>query len=140
MPQIIQVTVDPNNEDFDIIVSSWTYNPTKERIKERISRHLSEGKLFSMIYQNQLIGAVAYKEIDHNVSEITGIGISVKNRNKGFGRQLINLIEQEIPTKEILIETDNNAVNFYRYCEYMIYNTKMLDNGIIRYQLIKKKK
>ncbi|MBB6482691.1 GNAT family N-acetyltransferase [Spirochaeta isovalerica] len=139
MPQITQVKVDPNNEDLDFIVSSWTYNPTKERIKERISRHLSEGKLFSMVYQNQLIGAVAYKEIDQNVSEITGIGISVKHRNQGFGRQLINIIEQEIPTKEILIETDNNAVNFYEHCEYKIYNTKTLDNGIIRYQLIKKK-
>jgi len=139
MPHITQVKVDPNNEYFDNIVSSWTYNPTKERIKERISRHLSEGKLFSMMYQNLLIGAVAYKEIDHNISEITGIGISVKYRNQGFGRRLINKIEQEIPTKEILIETDSSAVNFYEHCDYKIFKTKTLDNGLIRYQLIKKK-
>ncbi|MCP4180518.1 MAG: GNAT family N-acetyltransferase [bacterium] len=135
--EIQQIKENPNNKDLNKIVSYWTYNPTEDRINERISRHLTEENLFTCSVNNQIIGAIAYKIIDNKTVEITGIGISKNTKKKGYGKLLLKKIEEILPPAKIIVETDNNAVGFYKNCEYKIYNTKVLDNGITRYQLEK---
>ena len=136
--EIKQITKIPDEERLNLVVSSWTYNPTEDRIRERIMHHIELENLYSFSINNETIGAFAFKKINEITSEITGIGVLKDFRNNGYGRQILKEAEELICFETIFVETNDSAVGFYKKCGYLVYNTRILDNGIVRYQLSKR--
>ena len=50
-------------------------------------------------------------------------------------KQMIKETEVLAGSENLIVETDDSAVGFYKQCGNLIYSTKTLDKGIVRYQL-----
>ncbi|MBF9017080.1 MULTISPECIES: GNAT family N-acetyltransferase [unclassified Oceanispirochaeta] len=133
--ELVKLRSNPHDEILDKIVSSWTFNPTRERVHNRIEKHLEEDQLFVASDNGTIFGSFALHKIDDDLIEITGIGILKEYRMKGLGRDILNQFHELTFAAKIIVETDDEAVGFYMKSGFIIKSEKILENGIIRYEL-----
>lgn len=133
--ELLKLRSNPHNEILHKIVSSWTFNPTRERVENRIEKHLEEDQLFVASDNGTIFGSFSFHNIDNDIIEITGIGVLKEYRMKGLGRDLLNQFHEFTVATKIIVETDDEAVGFYMKSGFNIKSEKILENGIIRYEL-----
>jgi len=109
--------------------------PDTYSLKKIIEKYKASSKLqlYGIGLEGKTIGLIGYQYIDKKVIEITHISVKPEFRGKGFGRVLISeLLNKENP-KEVTVETDDDAVEFYRHIGFVINSLGEKYPGVERY-------
>lgn len=96
------------------VYSACMFKPTYEKHKANSLSFQNDSSvsIYGYFYENSIVGTIVIKETE-NVIEIIGISVVKKERNSGIGTKLIDYI-RENTVKQIIAETDNDAVGFYK--------------------------
>ncbi|MBM9590223.1 GNAT family N-acetyltransferase [Leptospira sp. 201903075] len=125
-------------------------DPSIEKIKE----YLIDSEIYTALINDETIGIIIIKEIDHLKKEIMNVAVKEEHQNKGLGKKLINFvinIEKNNGTKIIEIGTGNSSINqllLYQKIGFRIasierdffsrnYQEVIIENGIICKDMIK---
>jgi GNAT superfamily N-acetyltransferase len=99
--------------ELTMLFSLWTYNPTERRLADKInSLHINSTILIAR-QNDEPFGALVTVPVESNANEIIGLGIIQSERNKGIGSELLKKIFECIPQGMFILETDEDAVEFY---------------------------
>jgi len=117
------------NEDIVRIVSHALFNPTPGKVQSLAQGVYGkqQGKFYTAILDDKIIGIVGIKRIGAKKVEIMHIAVDEPYRGKGLGKQMIQELITEANPKEIFLETDNDGVHFYRKCGFK--TKKLPDQG-----------
>ncbi|HZH61137.1 MAG TPA: GNAT family N-acetyltransferase [Metabacillus sp.] len=88
-------------------------------------------KLYSFELEGEIVGCVGIEIISLIECEIKHIAVSSVQRGQGIGSKMINYITKQYPL--ISAETDNNAVDFYRYFGFEITSLGEKYPGVERF-------
>ena len=98
------------------ILAVSVYNPTKERLHNRAETY--ENNPATAVYAIQeddvLMGIIVLDIEDREKIEILDIAVTVNCQKVGIGSSLINYCIETFHPKEIIAETDDDAIGFYR--------------------------
>jgi ribosomal protein S18 acetylase RimI-like enzyme len=106
----------------------WTYHPTKERIEKKIAELPSNVEILTVRQNAEIVGTLVSSYILKGVREIIGIGIIPGKRNLGFGSMLLKKIRSSFPNDLIILETDNDARDFYLTNSFTIFDEFYIGN------------
>lgn len=109
--------------------------PDPENLIEVVSEYKNclELQIFGIESENEIVGMIGYMYMDDDVIQIKHISVRPDCRGAGFGRGLIlELLSTEKPQK-LLVETDDEAVDFYRRIGFEIKSLGEKDPGVERY-------
>jgi ribosomal protein S18 acetylase RimI-like enzyme len=116
------------------LLSPAVYMPTYDKIKNIISSYLSSDtkSLFAFSYSSDLVGIIG---MEHNNTSITITHIAVEEayRHRRIGSNLIKYISSAYKCT-LELETDNDAVEFYRSIGFQIENLGETHPGFVRYK------
>jgi len=121
-------------------LSRQIFNCNYKDSKSVISKSLKDGSRtqYIAILDGNFIGIVAVS-FDNDEASIFGLGISPQHQGKGYGKELLNLILEDLKKKDIknvFIEVDStnkNAFNLYLKCGFEVetsydYHRKYISN------------
>ena len=106
------------------------YNPTPERLKHRAEKYSADKNTF--VYACKIDGVyvgIVVLKTENGTAEILDIAVNPKYRKKGIGKSLIDFILNQFPVDTITAETDNEAVEFYKRCEFDVIGFGMKRNN-----------
>ena len=96
------------------------YNPTPERVRERVQSYIQRGnQARAYMLNDEVLGIVVFALYDAR-AEIVSIATDPAHRRHGIARRLIYGIAAEYPVREIYAETDDDAVGFYSRCGFEV--------------------
>lgn len=117
---------------------SYAVFPDDQHIKQTIASYEGNEAWQIQGFEDEelLVGLVGYEKNDQGVLTIHHIAVIPENRGKGYGRgMLLELIKQQQPN-EIVAETDEEAVDFYRNVGFMIYSLGEVYPGVERFRCV----
>ena len=102
------------------IYSACMFEPTfdKFKIKTEQMQNDSTVSVYGYFLNEKIVGVISTQETDKAV-EIIGIVVDSQKRHLGIGTKLIDYISKKCK-KEIIAETDSDAVMFYKKCGFDI--------------------
>jgi hypothetical protein len=106
----------------------WTYHPTKERIEKKIAELPSNVEILTVRQNTEIVGTLVSSYILKGVREIIGIGVIPGKRNLGFGSMLLKKIRSSFPNDLIILETDDDARDFYLTNSFIILDEFYVGN------------
>ena len=117
------------------VYSACMFKPTYEKHKEKSLSFQSDPSIsiYGYFHENSIVGAIVIRETK-NAIEIIGISVANKKRHLGIGTKLIDYI-RENTVKQIVAETDSDAVGFYKKYGFNIKECIIakMDETYIRY-------
>lgn len=107
------------SEEAFSVYASCMYHPTLENYKTQIKNFISDPsvKIFVCKECSQEVGILILKQYN-DFSEIIGISVSDRFRNRGIGKNMINKVKKSEQLKCIKAQTDKDAIGFYRKCGF----------------------
>jgi len=113
--------------------------PTPERLQTLLDKFYNQKAhpLLVSLNNNDINGIIGidYSKAPHGW--ITHIAVQPDLRKKGIGRSLINYVFKAFSLKSIALETDQDAVDFYRACGFTALEIPSKWSGIYRFRCIK---
>ncbi len=109
--------------------------PDPDNLKRVIETYKTSSKLhlYGLVSENEVVGLIGYRHTDKEAIEITHLSVRPDCRGAGFGRGLIlELLSKENP-KEIIAETDDETLDFYRHIGFEIRSLGEKYPGVERY-------
>ncbi len=89
-------------------------------------------KLFGLLKDDQLIGCIG-GEYNSPIFVIQHIAVTPEERGNGIGSCMIQFILEEAAIKQIIAETDKDAVSFYRKLGFTITSLGEKYPGVERF-------
>lgn len=121
------------------ILALSVYNPTDERLHNRAEAYMNNPAIavYAIQEADTYYGIIVLKIVDSAKIEILGIAVSTNQQKTGIGSSLINYCIETFYQKEIIAETDDDAVGFYRSFGFEIITLgDKYGAGITRYQCV----
>lgn len=118
------------------ILAECVFNPTKERLKIRAERYMSNfhTSIYALKKDDMYIGIVVLDISNSKQIEILDFAVKKDLQKKGTGRKLINFCVGAFKSDSIIAETDDDAVGFYRKIGFSVKALgDKYDAGINRY-------
>lgn len=137
MRRFIDVKEILQNKDLLSILALSTYNPTEERLHNRAETYSNNPAtaVYAIQENDMFIGLVVLDMENRDKFEILNIAVAVNHQKSGIGSSLINHCIDALHPKEIIAETDDDAVGFYRCFGFKIIPLgDKYGAGIMRYQ------
>jgi ribosomal protein S18 acetylase RimI-like enzyme len=125
------------NRDLLIILALSVYDPTDERLHNRAEAYMSnpDAAVYAIQVDDLFVGIIVLDIADREKIEILNIAVASNHQKAGVGSSLINNCIEKFHPKEIIAETDNDAVEFYRRFGFEIVDLgDKYGAGIRRYQ------
>ena len=117
------------------VYSACMFKPTFEKFEAMALSFKNDStiSIYGYFNENSIVGTIAVKE-EQNTIEIIGISVANKERHSNIGTKLIDYI-RENTIKQIIAETDSDAVGFYKKYGFDIkeYTVSIADETYIRY-------
>lgn len=109
---------------FELLAPS-VYNPTPERLLKRAEKYQSNDKthIYAYSQNGENLGIVVF-EIAEQSATILDIAVNQKQQRKGIGSGLIDFIFNQFDVNEVIAETDDDAVDFYKKYGFVVADTK----------------
>ena len=119
------------------ILGECVYNPTPERLNERITSYYSRDNTHVFAYRvdDDYQGILIVTMID-KILTINEVAVAKAYQKNGIGRSMINFLMESYSPEKIIAETDDDAVDFYRRCGFTVQSLGEKYPGFIRYQCI----
>jgi len=108
------------------------YMPTWENFALRAGEYMLSGaiSIFGYYIDERIAGIIVVDKKAGATPEIVGIAVGPEYRKQGVGKRLIIYACKALDTREIMVETDDDAVAFYRRCGFEAEEfMKMFDSG-----------
>ena len=106
-------------EAYSVYAESM-YMPTWEKFDKRAREYLGKEtvSVFGFIEEGHIVGIIAVELLGRDSAEIRGIAVDSAYRKCGIGKQLVQYVCKQLSLSELLAETDDDAVGFYRRCGF----------------------
>lgn len=104
------------------LLATAVFNPTGERLNAILSNVYSSpaNKLFLLTHEGQALGLVGVRRVGDAAAEILHIAVDAGTRQQGIGRRMIDELLRVEALSELVAETDQDAVGFYRRCGFVV--------------------
>jgi ribosomal protein S18 acetylase RimI-like enzyme len=113
-------------------------NPTPEKIQTVISSYSeSDHYLVGCFVENKLVGVIGFEITDAHKAVIRHLAVDEHCRGQGIGKKLIEDIAKRYDLYCLEVETDNDAIGFYRKCNFVC--EKFDKDGMERFRCISMK-
>jgi len=108
-----------DDPEVQYVMSLSMFNPTPESIARVVERcrNSENRELWGVVDDGHVLGAVQYYIREDNVLYIASIAVIEARRGQGIGRGMINALQEKYGLT-IELETDDDAVDFYRKCGF----------------------
>jgi len=102
-------------------LSCCIYKPTSDKLESILTTYIESDnkKLYGNYFSGSLIGLIGITSNGSEV-EINHLAVNLEFRMKGTGKQLVYFILNEYPDKRVFLETDDEAVEFYKSIGFQI--------------------
>lgn len=121
------------------LLAPSVYNPTEERLLNRAKKYHEDENTNIYAYKDngEHKGIVIFKIIN-NSAAILDIAVESKHQGQGIGRKLIDFIFNSFNVDNIIAETDDDAIGFYKKYGFIVADTKV-EFDVKRYSIIKER-
>lgn len=128
------------NEDIKRIISYAMFNPTEGRIKSAVESVYGkqQGKFYVAEENETIIGIIGVRRVDNAYVEIMHIAVDEGHRMKDVARKMIRYVDDSERVDEIIAETDDDAVNFYKKLGFKVKKHEDKFTGAIRYSCVRR--
>lgn len=109
--------------------------PTEEKIKQILDQVYAVPNTTLYVWSDKIdtaLGIVGFRRVGDS-AEILHIAVDEKNRRQGIGRKIIDKLLALEKLKELVAETDHNAVEFYRHYGFSINSLGEKYPGVERF-------
>jgi ribosomal protein S18 acetylase RimI-like enzyme len=137
MQRFIDVKELLQNKELLSILALSIYNPTEERLNNRAMTYMNNPStaIYAIQEDDLFIGIIVLDIADREKIEILNIAVASYHQKAGVGSSLINNCIEKFHPKEIIAETDDDAVGFYRRFRFEVGDLgDKYGAGIRRYQ------
>ncbi|WP_373232213.1 GNAT family N-acetyltransferase [Cohnella sp.] len=118
--ELIELAIFPEPGRVEKVIESYKNDSTQE-----IMGYYSE---------EELIGLIGYRMHGNNTLELMHIAVVPEEQGHGYGRGIIlEILHQKSPSK-IIVETDEDAINFYRNIGFTIESLGEKYPGVERFK------
>jgi ribosomal protein S18 acetylase RimI-like enzyme len=110
--------------------------PDPDRLEQVIQQYRSDEtlQLFGYESEEEIVGIIGIRVASEGSVRIEHLAVKPECRGAGFGRgQILEMIEMAKPTV-IIAETDDEAVDFYRWIGFEVESLGELYPGVERYK------
>ena len=127
-----------NLEDVKGLLALVVGHPTPERLRQLVEEfYTAEGRsIFVAIQDDKTIGIIGMVYSDRSHGVIAHLAVHPNTRRQGIGRQLIDNAVAVLGLKDIEAETDQDAVDFYRACEFETQEIESQYPGVRRFRFV----
>jgi ribosomal protein S18 acetylase RimI-like enzyme len=137
MEQIIESKSILKNKELLTVLAECVFNPTEERLFKRVDKYMQNQNImvFSAKNREMFLGIIVLDISDVNKIIIHDIAVLNNYQSKGIGGSLINHCISVFKPYQIIAETDDDAVGFYRKFGFDILALgDKYGAGIVRYE------
>ncbi len=121
------------NEDIIRILGYSIYKATKEKVINIINQYKENEQLEMYIYKDSYdLGVIAIKLEELDI-EICHIAVDENARNQKIASKLIDYVKEKYNFRKLYLETDDDAVNFYKKVGFDVKNLGEKHKGYPRY-------
>lgn len=112
--------IDIKNKLYDksvlTILSYSVYKPTKNRLNDLADKYGSDTHIFAFAYKNNglILGIIILHHITNDKVKVVNIATTPAHRRQGIASRLITFTADKLKYRIIEVETDADAVDFYR--------------------------
>lgn len=109
-------------------------DPAHER--RAVERYLREAdlQLYGMESEGETIGIIGVKPLEANRWRIEHLAVRPDCRGAGFGRGMILELIERVKPEELVAETDEDAVEFYRWIGFEVESIGEEPPGVERFR------
>ena len=127
-----------NRQEIINLLAECMY-PDEERVKRVYEQYNNDESriLFGKIKNNQLVGIIGIIWLSKCEVELKHISVKSSNRRQGLGKEMINEFIEENHIKRVEVETDKNAVDFYKKIGFNVTSLGEKYPGVERFKCIK---
>lgn len=121
------------------LLAPSVYYPTEERLLNRARKYqeVENTHIYACKENGELKGIVVFKIADSSAT-ILDIAVKPEHQGQGIGSKLIDFIFNQFKVDNIIAETDDDAVEFYKKNEFTVVDTETKFN-VKRYSIIKER-
>ena len=133
---------DPGDAFLEVFGLSL-FEPTKEKALARYRNYAREPAIAVLVHragaaagngqEGRIDGCIAYRR-EVGSLEILNIGVGPASRKQGVGRRLVEAVIRLEGPRRAWLETDNDAVGFYRSCGFVVKSLGEKYPGIERFE------
>ena len=117
---------DTENAPLCDLLAYSMYQPTAEKIKERIASYQTPGTyVYACIENDVYLGLIVYR-LCGNVATVLDIAVRDNMRGQGIGTFLIDSMIMASQASKVLAETDEDAVGFYQKYGFRVTDTETI--------------
>ncbi|WP_438350078.1 GNAT family N-acetyltransferase [Paenibacillus sp. FA6] len=117
---------------------SYAVFPDEKSLKAAIQKYeeTESLQLYGFEDEKLLVGLIGYVMDDKKILTVHHLAILPENRLKGYGRGIfLELIQAQNPS-QIITETDEEAVDFYRNIGFVVYSLGEIHPGVERFRCV----
>jgi len=124
--------------DIKELLAMAVGNPTPEKLKQLVDEfYASDGRtIFVAMHSGKIIGVIGIDYSNRPYGFITHIAVLPDMRKQGVGNYLINYVTTRLELTEIGVETDQDAVDFYRACGFEAEEIESQYPGVRRFRCV----
>jgi N-acetylglutamate synthase-like GNAT family acetyltransferase len=111
-----------NSPDILEVYALCMYMPTDEKLQSRAQEIMNSDHFFAFgcRINNVVAGVAAFSKDSDEVAVLRGIATAPEYRKSGIGRALILYAMETLGLAALYAETDDDAIGFYRSCDFEI--------------------
>ena len=123
------------SEDEKAILGAALFEASPERIEMLLSTVYSapETRLFGLLNEHTVVAIAGIRKLNDSRAELIHIAVNQTERRRGFGSELIHWFIQAERLTELSVETDNDAVEFYKRCGFSTWSLGEQYPGVERF-------
>lgn len=123
-------------DDILKVLAESVYMPSEDKLKNRADKYRSDQNIiaYGMRIESIYYGVIVLDISDPKHPIINNIAVAKPHQKQGIGTLLIQHVRRVLHPEEIIAETDNDAVEFYRNIGFHIINLGEKYPGIQRYE------
>ena len=137
-PQLLMTSLSGRESDNHVlsILKAAVGAPTPEKLRALAEEYQESARrhLFGLVLDQDLQCLIGVEQINETELRIRHIATSQAERNRGYGRTLIERVLSQFKADTIWAETDDDAVGFYRRCGFNVESLGEQYPGVNRYR------
>lgn len=117
------------------VLSHSVYMPTDDKMNRLADDYQADADIhiFACTQEEAVLGVIGVQTLAGDSVQIRGMAVDPTVRGRGIGSKLIAFVGSRFPGCQIIAETDDDAVGFYRSCGFAIESLGEKYPGVIRY-------
>lgn len=115
---------------------SYSVFPDPDHLEQAVRDYQEQDdlQLYGLESEEELVGLIGFRHMGDGEVKIEHISVKPERRGEEFGRGLVLELIAEVKPKKIIVETDEEAVEFYRRIGFEIQSLGEMYPGTERYR------